>query len=390
MPEKRPYEIIRDLSEQRLAYVDEEILAELATLPVLPDEEDSAWKSEEIYEKVFLYLALADQIRQRRLREGVSLLLKRASYGDPGEMMRGLRHTFEAAFSPDWAALADVCMEAAKYPERGARLWAVEELARLRDPRSMSILAEALTDTAKIVCMEAADGLRNLAVQHPEFQEQVHRLLERHINRYGQLMNHFIDNLSEVEVWFPTLEQYMGSSDFPVEVVQGRLVICYPPVRVQTKITQHLWHSIGTFVKEQKLGTSWVNAAFIPEIDDLKRLVAALMPDVSFVTKERITVHNQEHPDRDEPWWIAPDLAIEVVSRYDTYSYINQKVADYLRYGVRLTIIIDPKTKSIRVHTQDNPDGHTLHLDDTLSGDPVLPGWSMKVAEIFGENPTEE
>ncbi len=37
----------------------------------------------------------------------------------------------------------------------------------------------------------------------------------------------------------------------------------------------------------------------------------------------------------------------------------------------------------VRVHTPGQPLGFTLREKDRLSADPVIPGWSMKVADLF-------
>lgn len=49
----------------------------------------------------------------RSLRAAIPLLLERACYGDPGEMMRGIRHTLEAIVKPQWDILTDECIQAA-------------------------------------------------------------------------------------------------------------------------------------------------------------------------------------------------------------------------------------------------------------------------------------
>ena len=158
--EQSPAEHINALYEERSAWSDEEILAELRALPVLPDEHDPAWNDERTWrEHADLFVALADVAATRRLRAAAPLLLERACYGDPGEMMRGLRNNLEGIFEPDWDALTDVCMQAAKYPQRGARLWAVDELAVLREPRSLQTLIEALDDEAEQVRIEACRAL---------------------------------------------------------------------------------------------------------------------------------------------------------------------------------------------------------------------------------------
>jgi hypothetical protein len=42
--------------------------------------------------------------------------------------MRGHRHSLEATVNPDWDVLIEACVEAAIYPQRGARLGSIDEL----------------------------------------------------------------------------------------------------------------------------------------------------------------------------------------------------------------------------------------------------------------------
>src|SRR6266545_6271313 len=110
-----PAEHIRQLFEQRREASDDAIVAELAGLPVLPDEQDAAWEDERTwYDLADRFVALADVAAHRRLYSAIPLLLERASYGDPGEMMRGLRHSLEAIVNPDWHRLTDICIQMAE------------------------------------------------------------------------------------------------------------------------------------------------------------------------------------------------------------------------------------------------------------------------------------
>jgi Uma2 family endonuclease len=75
-------------------------------------------------------------------------------------------------------------------------------------------------------------------------------------------------------------------------------------------------------------------------------------------------------------------LAVEVVSRHDSYSEIDRKVRAYLGDGVRLVWVIDPRQQSVTVYA---PDGTFTHLgmDDALSGGEVVAEFEMRVAALF-------
>ena len=144
---------------------DEEVLTALAALPVLADEDDPCWTAEYWNAVAYPYLALADVAGERRLRAAIPLLLERACFGDPGEIMRGLRNTLEAIVAPEWDVLADACLAAAASERAGARMWALDELAVLDDPRAKPLFEAALQDKSSDVRMVAEIGLERLAKQ---------------------------------------------------------------------------------------------------------------------------------------------------------------------------------------------------------------------------------
>lgn len=158
------------------------------------------WDDPQVEHQLYLYLALGDHIANRKLRKGVPLLLERASYGDMGETMRGLHHSLSHAYDPDWVALADVCIQAAKYPQPGARLWSIDLLGRLNsrklsDVRGLSSLLQALYDPAKLVRFHACYALEWLCESHPEFKQEVRNGLQRLIVETSETLKHAQDAL---------------------------------------------------------------------------------------------------------------------------------------------------------------------------------------------------
>jgi hypothetical protein len=162
--ERMPHEIIAALVAARASRTGKEILAELAALPPLADEDDPCWAGKKYWQRVaYPYIALADVAAARRLRRAIKLLLDRACYGDPGEIMRGLRHGLEAIVTPDWSYLATVCLKAARSPRLGTRLWAIDELAILDDPRAKPVFEEAMRTAPERIREIAEIGLERLA-----------------------------------------------------------------------------------------------------------------------------------------------------------------------------------------------------------------------------------
>src|SRR5438477_2682876 len=88
--DRRRYELLLlELSD----LCDSQIIAKLESIPALADEDDPIWNDKEYWrDTAEVFLALSDISAKRRLRPSIRLLLERACYGDPGEIMRGLRH----------------------------------------------------------------------------------------------------------------------------------------------------------------------------------------------------------------------------------------------------------------------------------------------------------
>jgi hypothetical protein len=168
MTEKRPYELIQDFVRERANHSDAEVLEEIARLPALADEGDSAWDDDSYWRDVAcLFVALNDVASERKLRPAVRLLLERACNGDPGEMMRGIRHAHERIFSPDWSALADVCMDLAASARPGTRMWAIHQLMILDDARARAVFERALHDDVDDIRHTAGVGLERLQRLQP-------------------------------------------------------------------------------------------------------------------------------------------------------------------------------------------------------------------------------
>ena len=101
------------------------------------------------------------------------------------------------------------------------------------------------------------------------------------------------------------------------------------------------------------------------------------IPDVAFVAAARAA----EIPDEGHAR-IAPDIAIEVISPGNKMYEFEEKLLDYQKAGIKLVWEVNPKFRFIRVHRlQVAPE--RLEEADILTGEPVLPGFSILVKELL-------
>lgn len=101
-------------------------------------------------------------------------------------------------------------------------------------------------------------------------------------------------------------------------------------------------------------------------------------PDAAFVATDRVPV------DRTGFARLAPDLAVEVVSPSNTMREINDKICDYLDAGTRMVWIIEPRRRTVTVY-RSHDDIRILGEGDEVDGGDVLPGFSLRVRDLFAD-----
>jgi Uma2 family endonuclease len=105
------------------------------------------------------------------------------------------------------------------------------------------------------------------------------------------------------------------------------------------------------------------------------------IPDVAFTSWDRLP--GRRCPTAPVPR-LAPNLAVEILSRSNTPGEMAAKRQDYFGAGVELVWEIDPRTRTVAVYTSPT-DSTMLGPTDTLDGGTVLAGFTLPVAELFAE-----
>lgn len=104
------------------------------------------------------------------------------------------------------------------------------------------------------------------------------------------------------------------------------------------------------------------------------------MPDASYISKARL-------PRTAERYWahVAPELVVEVVCPDDYFLDVESEASDWIRAGVDLVWVVVPNTRSVHVWRKDGSRA-VLQSGEVLSGESVLPGLSIPVANLFEDN----
>jgi Uma2 family endonuclease len=133
--------------------------------------------------------------------------------------------------------------------------------------------------------------------------------------------------------------------------------------------------ALRAFAERARLGAVVLGVGFLLTTDpDTVRA-----PDVAFVRAERIRELTAPYTGYVPG---APDLAIEVISPSDLYMDVDEKIADWLEHGTRLVFVVNPRRHTVSVHRPGQP-VTILAESDLLSGEDVVPDWSLPIAEIF-------
>lgn len=103
-------------------------------------------------------------------------------------------------------------------------------------------------------------------------------------------------------------------------------------------------------------------------------------PDASWISEERFA---QLTPDQLQSFApVCPDFVLELRSRTDRLAILKRKMVEYIDNGARLGWLIDPIQKQVFVYRPGEPVEH-LQAPATLSGDPVLAGFTLDLARVW-------
>ena len=165
----------------------------------------------------------------------------------------------------------------------------------------------------------------------------------------------------------------MSFPDERVELAQGELIRMPPAGLEHSYYGAGLVGDLRNFVKKHKLGiVVGPDAGFTLDENTVRS------PDVSFITRARI-----EKVGMSRGFWPgAPDLAVEVFSPTDSKRDLFKKIQEYFRAGTRLVWVLFSDIHQVYVYRSPK-EIRVLEESDTLTGDDLIPGFSIRVSDIF-------
>jgi Uma2 family endonuclease len=163
--------------------------------------------------------------------------------------------------------------------------------------------------------------------------------------------------------------------DRTCELIEGVLV--EKAMRLDaSQLAMFLGMRITMHVRASNLGIVTDTQGCMEILEGLVRV-----PDVAFTSWGRMP--GRRCPPQPIPR-LAPDLAVEALSPSNTPGEMAAKRTDYFDSGVIFVWEVDPKTRTVTVYTSPTQ-SRTLVVGDTLDGNPVLPGFTLPLAELFAE-----
>lgn len=143
---------------------------------------------------------------------------------------------------------------------------------------------------------------------------------------------------------------------------------------LESMVAAYLVRILGNFAEQHDLGGVAGPDGSIRVLPGQVR-----MPDVAFYSW--VSFSDRQIPKEPFPS-LAPDLAIEVLSKSNTPGEMRRKLQEYFTAGTKLVWIIDPHFKVARVYRSPEQFS-TISAEGSLDGETVLPGFSIKLDELF-------
>lgn len=155
----------------------------------------------------------------------------------------------------------------------------------------------------------------------------------------------------------------------------GGLIVMTPAASDGGARNADLTMQITAWNKATRLGKAFDSSAGFTLPDGSVRA-----PDASWIRREVWDAVDRRERRRFAR--VVPDFAAEIRSPSDALGDVRAKMAAYIANGVRLGWLIDPEAKAVEIY-RPGREPERLVTPTSVSGEGVLPGFTLDLAEIF-------
>jgi Uma2 family endonuclease len=158
------------------------------------------------------------------------------------------------------------------------------------------------------------------------------------------------------------------------ELIEGQVCVMSPAGYAHGIVALQIGADLVNYVRARKSGKAFgAETGFLIE----RSPDTVLGADCAFVRQERLkevrTIRGY--------CGAHPDLAVEVISPSDTKKEVMEKALRWLKAGVSVVWVFDPDSKQVTVYQ--GGDVAILSLGQDLTAETLLPGFSVKLSQVF-------
>jgi Uma2 family endonuclease len=153
---------------------------------------------------------------------------------------------------------------------------------------------------------------------------------------------------------------------------QGELIIMPPVGGLSGNRESNLIGELWLWNRQTKLGKVFSSSTIFTLPNGAKR-----SPDVAWVKSDRWESLTLEEQEKFPP--LCPDFVIELRSRTDSLSQLQEKMQEYLNSGLQLGWLINPQEQQVEIY-RPNQAIEIVQLLTILSGEKVLPEFILDIS----------
>ncbi|MEH2172022.1 Uma2 family endonuclease [Nostoc sp.] len=155
----------------------------------------------------------------------------------------------------------------------------------------------------------------------------------------------------------------------------GELIIMPPTGSNTSDRNADLTYQLRAWSRQNKLGKSFDSSGGFKLPNGAER-----SPDASWVKMERWNALSEAEKERFAP--LCPDFVVELMSPSDSLEKTRTKMREYIDNGARLGWLINRGQQQVEIY-RFNREVEILQSPKTISGEDVLPGFVLDLAEIW-------